>query len=127
MKNVMKRAWEIARKGQEKFGGKVSEYLSEALKMAWAEVKENEKVTMEEIAETIKRKLHNAQVDVWERYGKRRIYVNKGFKKCIAMLEFDDNDNYIGEKFDSLDVFGARQAGWEDEFLVIKEIVDQVA
>ena len=39
----MKRAWEIARKGQEKFGGKVSEYLSEALKMAWAEVNQDDK------------------------------------------------------------------------------------
>jgi len=35
----MVRAWEIARKGQKQFGGKVSEYLSEALKMAWVEAK----------------------------------------------------------------------------------------
>jgi len=28
MTNIMKRAWEIAREGQSKFGGKVSEYLS---------------------------------------------------------------------------------------------------
>jgi len=40
MKQVMVRAWEIARQGQEQFGGKVSEYLSQALKMAWAESKE---------------------------------------------------------------------------------------
>lgn len=39
MKNIMVRAWEIARKGQKQFGGKVSEYLSEALKMAWVEAK----------------------------------------------------------------------------------------
>lgn len=32
---VMRNAWRIAREGQEKFGGKVSEYLSEAMKMAW--------------------------------------------------------------------------------------------
>jgi len=38
MKNIMTRAWEIAREGQGKFGGKVSEYLSEALKIAWAEI-----------------------------------------------------------------------------------------
>lgn len=43
MKNVMVRAWEIAKKGQEKFGGKVSEYFAEALKMAWAEVKQDSK------------------------------------------------------------------------------------
>lgn len=35
----MTRAWEIAREGQKQFGGKVSEYLSEALKMAWVEAK----------------------------------------------------------------------------------------
>ncbi len=36
MKNVMKKAWDIAKKGQKKFGGKVSEYLAAALKMSWA-------------------------------------------------------------------------------------------
>lgn len=35
----MKRAWEIARQGQAKFGGKVRSYFAEALKMAWSEVK----------------------------------------------------------------------------------------
>ncbi|MBN6205043.1 hypothetical protein JYK21_01150 [Ralstonia pickettii] len=39
MKNVMKRAWKIAKEGQSKFGGKVIEYFAVALKMAWAEVK----------------------------------------------------------------------------------------
>lgn len=32
----MTKAWEIAKKGQKKFGGKVREYLAGALKMAWA-------------------------------------------------------------------------------------------
>lgn len=39
----MVKAWEIARKGQKKFGGKASEYLSEALKIAWAIVKKGAK------------------------------------------------------------------------------------
>lgn len=39
MKKVMVRAWEIAREGVKKFGGKVKEYFAEALKMAWAEFK----------------------------------------------------------------------------------------
>jgi len=42
-KQIMKRAWEIAKQGQNKFGGKVSEYLSAALKMAW---EESRKVTL---------------------------------------------------------------------------------
>lgn len=44
MKNVMKKAWEIAREGQKKFGGKVKEYFAEALKMAWSIVKAANKV-----------------------------------------------------------------------------------
>lgn len=44
--NVMKRAWEIARKGQSKFGGKVSEYFAVSLKMAWAEAKAPKKSTI---------------------------------------------------------------------------------
>lgn len=39
MRNIMKRAWEIAREGQKNFGGKVKEYFAESLKIAWAEVK----------------------------------------------------------------------------------------
>lgn len=34
--NVMKKAWEIAREGAAKFGGKASEYFAKALKIAWA-------------------------------------------------------------------------------------------
>ena len=41
MKKVMVRAWEIARAAVVKFGGKVKEFFAEALKMAWAEVKED--------------------------------------------------------------------------------------
>ena len=41
MTNVMTRAWEIAKEGQKKFGGKVKEYFAQALKMAWALVKKN--------------------------------------------------------------------------------------
>lgn len=36
-KAVMTRAWEVAKEAQAKFGGKASQYLSGALKSAWAE------------------------------------------------------------------------------------------
>lgn len=36
MKVIMGNAWKIARAGQKKFGGKVSEYFVEALKISWA-------------------------------------------------------------------------------------------
>lgn len=41
--NVMKKAWEIARKGQKQFGGKVKEYFAKALKMSWEIVKKGMK------------------------------------------------------------------------------------
>lgn len=43
MKNIMTRAWEIAREGASKFGGKAVEYLSESMKIAWAESREDVK------------------------------------------------------------------------------------
>lgn len=39
MKNVMVRAWEIAKEAVIKFGGNVKEYFSESLKQAWSEFK----------------------------------------------------------------------------------------
>ena len=39
MKNVMTRAWEIAREAVKNFGGKVKEFFSQSLKMAWEEIK----------------------------------------------------------------------------------------
>lgn len=39
MKNVMTRAWAIAKAGQKNFGGKVKEYFAQALVIAWSEKK----------------------------------------------------------------------------------------
>lgn len=41
MRSVMMKAWEIAREGAKKFGGKAIEYIAEALRMAWAIVKKD--------------------------------------------------------------------------------------
>lgn len=38
-KEIMIKAWKIAREGQNSFGGKVTEYFAQALKMAWAQAK----------------------------------------------------------------------------------------
>lgn len=40
LKKIMNRAWAIAKKAVEKFGGKSKEYFSIALSLAWKEVKE---------------------------------------------------------------------------------------
>lgn len=41
---IMKAAWELARRGQKKFGGKVKDYLSESLKILYARIKTMVKV-----------------------------------------------------------------------------------
>lgn len=126
--NVMKRAWEIAKEGQKKFGGKVKEFFVVALKMAWSEIK-NPVKTVKEVAQMIQAKLGGtAKVNVWEKYGKKRIYVNKGFKQQVAMLEFDAQDNFIGKKtLGAMDLFGARQNGTEDELIAVYQVVEAIA
>jgi len=128
MKNVMKKAWEIAKRGQEKFGGNVKEYFAEALKMAWAIVKGKVeltiKKTMYEIAEELQNKLNGLKVNVWENYGKRRIYINKGFNNQVAMLEFDNEDNCLTDlNFGGMDLMGFSQNGIREEMEIIAEVV----
>ena len=50
MKNVMTRAWEIAKEAVVNFGGEAIEYIAESLRMAWAETKQsdNKKIKFEE-------------------------------------------------------------------------------
>jgi hypothetical protein len=36
MKSIMQVAWNIAKKGAKKFGGKATDYIAESMKMAWA-------------------------------------------------------------------------------------------
>jgi len=47
MKNVMTRAWEIAKAASSIYGGKASEYIADALRMAWAESRRPKSVTIE--------------------------------------------------------------------------------
>lgn len=124
MTNVMTQAWEIARQGHTKFGGKVKEYFAEALRMAWAIVKGEDKKTMKEIANELQSRLSDLQVNVWERYGKRRIYINKGFRNNIMMLEFDQDDNCLTDlNFGNMDYMAFSQHGIYDEMEIIAEVV----
>lgn len=45
-KAIFAKAWEVAREGASKFGGKVSEYFAFALREAWAEAKKAIKVAI---------------------------------------------------------------------------------
>ena len=69
---VMNKAWEIARKGQSKFGGKVIEYIAAALKMAWALIRKEEK-QMDQVNgyEIVER---NYTINAWQKYGHKRVY-----------------------------------------------------
>lgn len=129
MKNVMTRAWEIATDGAAKFGGSKKQYFQQALVIAWAEEKQPVKRTVAEVAKMIDSKVgYGVKVNLWERYGKKRIYVNKGFKQTVFMLEFDQQDNYIGQKeLGLMDMFGASQAGIREELEAIFEVIKEIA
>jgi len=40
MKNIMTRAWQIAKRAARRFSGKAKAYFAEALRIAWAEFKD---------------------------------------------------------------------------------------
>lgn len=77
MKEIMDRAWEIAREGQRSFGGKVIEYLSDSLKMAWKEAKEGKKIVSlsKIVADLNDVGVSRWTAKEWKNYGKHRIYV----------------------------------------------------
>ena len=76
LQRIMKRAWEIAKEAVKDFGGKVKEYLSESLKMAWAEVKEV-RYTIEDLEAMGARR--------WTKAGYDRLYLNKAGLKLAGL------------------------------------------
>lgn len=71
MKNIMKRAWEIAKEAVKKFGGKVRQYFSEALRMAWKEAKNVAKKIVDRIEE-----LEALGFKRWQKGNMDRLYIN---------------------------------------------------
>lgn len=65
-KEIMKNAWRIAREGQKSFGGKVTEYFAQALKMAWAQAKNS--INVEDLEKKGFRR--------WTKGNKDRLYFN---------------------------------------------------
>ncbi|PFJ09068.1 hypothetical protein COD67_15195 [Bacillus cereus] len=115
--NVMKKAWEIARKGQRQFGGKVKEYFSQALKMAWNIAKKEMKyvqLTKEEFMNeilskgkfegflTYKNEFKNTQkINVAADLEKKEITVDMGLKSLYqdlseAINNYRRHNNYAG-------------------------------
>ena len=70
-KKVMKRAWEIVKKAIENFGGKAAQYISEALRMAWKEIKMEGKKVIDRIEE-----LEAMGFKRWTKGGMDRLYIN---------------------------------------------------
>lgn len=107
MKNIMKRAWEIAREGFIKFGGKVKEYFAEALKLAWAEAKQPavKEVTVQDLNKALEEMYGGYSANVWKKYGHERIYVNYttggGSKRSTGFFVLQDG--VITKKSDRCD------------------------
>src|SRR5690625_932583 len=89
-KQVMVRAWALAKRGQKQFGGKVSEYLSEDMKIAWAIVKNMKEDTQEKVEATLNKFKQvffemynqnglNPNINVWCKYGKKNSYIKDYF------------------------------------------------
>lgn len=72
MKNIMNRAWEIAREAAKKYGHSVKEYFSMALKAAWAEAKAPKQKT---VAERIE-ELESIGFKRWQKGNMDRLYIN---------------------------------------------------
>lgn len=124
---VMNKAWEIAKKGQSKFGGKVIEYIAEALKIAWALVKKEEKqmdkVNGYEITE------RNYTVNGWQKYGYKRVYFEGYFIFNDHEVNANKRVNFKGF-FDAVNgkvVFQSGQARYKDFIKdVIRDEVNEV-
>ena len=76
LQKVMTRAWEIAREAVDNFGGKVKEYFSEALKMAWVEVGKTIFTIEDLMAVGAKR---------WQKAGYDRLYLNEAGLGLIGL------------------------------------------
>ncbi|WP_160037332.1 MULTISPECIES: hypothetical protein [unclassified Paenibacillus] len=96
MKKVMVRAWEIAKAAVAKFGGKAKEYFSQALTMAWKEVKAvKKKFELELKADTKKTKTWVAEITgTHPVYKLARKFLNKDWDNEYGEKVFRLNDGF---------------------------------
>lgn len=94
MRNVMETAVKFARKME----GDWIACMALGLKMSWALVKKAAKKSLSEIASEIKEAFLeegiSVSANVWEKYGKSRIYINAGYSLKIGYFEFE-NGEYV--------------------------------
>lgn len=115
MKNVMTKAWEIAREGQKEFGGKVKEYFAEALKMAWKIIKKVS--TLDEKYNKIKFMVKSTSLDF---YGK----VDEYFLKATEMIQFTGmTEKEFKNEIQYVDPSRATSFDWEVNGIICEVVV----
>ena len=101
-KEIMVRAWELAKEGVKVFGGKVKEYFNKALAIAWEEAKTVVSVvSIETVAKHLNENgIHRSiatKANIWIKNDMRRIYVT--VEGCKGYYQFNDTDNQITKKY----------------------------
>lgn len=114
MKEIMKKAWQIAKEAVVKFGGKVREYFGEALRMAWAEHK-----TPKDITERIE-ELEALGFKRWQKNGMDRLYVDP--RRIGLEVDYYKTGNISWSQFDGCSISHA-EAG---RMLSTKTYIDLV-
>lgn len=78
-KKVMKKAWEIAKKAEARYGHKAIEYIGESMKWAWVFIKE-EQVLSEQ--DRVKKEMREYQDDIKGRWDDIK---EAGLKKAVEL------------------------------------------
>ena len=96
MKEIMKRAWQIAKEAVTKFGGSACEYFGEALRMAWAERKAPKDV-LDRIEE-----LEAMGFKRWTKNGMDRLYVDA--RRIGLEVDYYKTGNVSGATFNNCSI-----------------------
>lgn len=107
-KNIMKRAWEIARQGQKIFGGSVKSYFSESLKMAWNNYKNG--------------------IKVMELKDNEGLVINEGFNtelkiRIIKIRTWNGEDVVYGDKYQDYVLGEKVSVIWEEKRRLLGRVV----
>lgn len=99
MKKIMKRAWEIYRT----LTGTHKSKISIALKKAWSEVKTMVKKAFEKTAKVASAEETYGEsyfltFNAWEKYGKRRIYINDYKKRTLGYIDRENGEVIINDR-----------------------------
>lgn len=88
-KQIMKKAWQIAKDGQKIYGGSVKSYFSEALKIAWSE---HRKAAIPSLEWRVEHTEHDTPVKIWKKHNRCRVYVNRNGYEQAGYITEDGSD-----------------------------------